>query len=352
MDKYGIDSQKLIYHPRRVAEWLEGGLIYPLYIEVGPVARCQQNCVFCAFDYLKNKNGAILDENYCKVLTMHASQMGVKAIMYAGEGEPLLHPGIETIVSNTKMHNIDVSMTTNGVKLDERRTLRFLPFLNWLRFSVDAATPETYAKVHGCRKEHFARLDSNIRRTVEIKRELHANCTIGVQAVLIPQNEDEITRLARLAWSWGVDYFAVKPFSKHPSSICDFDMEYGRLKVLEEQLRPIATDDFKIIFRVNAMEKLDQSRPYEECLALSFATYVDAAGYVYPCSMFLGQVEYTYGNIYEECFPAIWEGKRRQCVMARLRQEGVDRCREICRLDEVNRYLWALKHPPEHVNFI
>jgi hypothetical protein len=30
----------------------------------------------------------------------------------------------------------------------------------------------------------------------------------------------------------------------------------------------------------------------------------------------------------------------------------VSRCRVNCRMDEINRYLWDLKSPPEHVNFI
>ena len=27
-------------------------------------------------------------------------------------------------------------------------------------------------------------------------------------------------------------------------------------------------------------------------------------------------------------------------------------CREACRLDEINKYLYEIKHPGEHVNFI
>ena len=27
-------------------------------------------------------------------------------------------------------------------------------------------------------------------------------------------------------------------------------------------------------------------------------------------------------------------------------------CKVSCRMDEVNRYLWELRVPPEHVNFI
>jgi hypothetical protein len=30
----------------------------------------------------------------------------------------------------------------------------------------------------------------------------------------------------------------------------------------------------------------------------------------------------------------------------------LSRCMPTCRNDAVNRFLWRLKHPPEHVNFI
>lgn len=43
-DSYRIDSQKLIYHPRRVTQFLDAGedwekakKVYPIYVEVSPV---------------------------------------------------------------------------------------------------------------------------------------------------------------------------------------------------------------------------------------------------------------------------------------------------------------------------
>ena len=42
---------------------------------------------------------------------------GVKSIMFAGEGEPLLHPDIADMVNYAKQCSIDSSFTTNGVRL-------------------------------------------------------------------------------------------------------------------------------------------------------------------------------------------------------------------------------------------
>ncbi len=36
MDKYRIDSQKLMFHVPRINDWLNGETIYPLYMEASP----------------------------------------------------------------------------------------------------------------------------------------------------------------------------------------------------------------------------------------------------------------------------------------------------------------------------
>jgi hypothetical protein len=59
------------------------------------------------------------------------------------------------------------------------------------------------------------------------------------------------------------------------------------------------------------------------------------------------------GNIYKNTFKQIWESEKHKKLL-RFANEKLDsgKCRVNCRMDEVNRYLWELKHPPAHVNFI
>ena len=82
-------------------------------------------------------------------------------------------------------------------------------------------------------------------------------------------------------------------------------------------------------------------------------THIDAAGDVWPCVAHIGAPGFSYGNIYEQTFEAIWNGDRRKQVVARMNDMDISAvCREACRLDEINKYLDELKHPGEHVNFI
>ena len=60
----------------------------------------------------------MIAKSYASLSQMGAN--GVKSVMYAGEGEPLLHKDISAIVNHAKASGIDNAFTTNGVHLTQR----------------------------------------------------------------------------------------------------------------------------------------------------------------------------------------------------------------------------------------
>ena len=354
MDKLRIDSHKLIYHPQRVCQWLEGKNIYPIYIEIAPSGACNHRCIFCGLDYIGYKKQYINTACLNRFLET-ASQKGVKSIMYAGEGEPLLHKDITEIVNKTKENNIDAAITTNGVYLTEEFSDKALESLSWARVSLNAGKKETYAKIHRTKEEDFVSVINNIKYAVEIRDKNRLSVVIGAQILLLPQNFREITTLAKILKDIGADYLIIKPYSKHPLSKNDLNTDIPEREIndIREKLSQIETERFNIIFREHTLEKLSQEKPYRRCLGISFWTYINANGDVYACSSFLGDENFCFGNICRQDFEQIWEGEKRKRIMDRINNElDARNCRQACRLDEINRYLWQLKHPPEHVNFI
>lgn len=366
MDKFLIDSHKLIYHPRRVADLLDVGDawsrakgIYPIYMELAPVGACNHRCTFCAVDYIGYK-AVMLDYDMLAQRIPEMGRLGVKSIMYAGEGEPLLHKRINDIVALTKSSGIDVSFTTNGVLLNDAFVERSLGKVSWIKVSLNAGTAESYAAIHRTKPRDFDRVVDNLRRAVAFKRVHGLQTTIGVQAVLLPENAGDMAELARICRDdIGADYLVVKPYSQHLSSDTRLyeKLNYDRYQALEAELAPYGTADFQVVYRGHTIRKHQEApeQRYQKCHATPFLWgYVMADGRVFGCSAYLLDERFEYGNINDASFQDIWEGDKRRENFRFVRHEmDIRECRRNCRMDEVNRYLDRLATDSvPHVNFI
>jgi len=346
-----ISNHKLMYHPERVQEWKEGGDCYPVYIEIGLTNSCNHRCVFCALDFLKGK-GKFIDKEVMLKSLREMGEKGVKAIMFAGEGESVLHPDIGLFVKTATENGIDVSITTNGVALTKEKIKEILPHLSWIRFSIDSGSRENYAQIHGTSPEDFEKLIENLKECVRLKKELGLKVVIGTQFLMIPHNRDEAVKLAELLKEIGIDNLQIKPYSKHPDSVNDLIIDSKEYNEIENQLKKFDSDEFRIFFRKATIERIQEGINYPECYGLPFFALIDAKGNIIPCNLFYDNDEFTYGNLNEKSFSEIWEGEKRKEILKKLKSRGCEDCRKGCRLDVINRYLHRLKNPELHDNFI
>lgn len=363
-DKYAIDSHKLIYHPQRVAQWLEAGrdwakasVVYPIYVEISPIGACNHRCTFCAVDYI-GYNSDKLDVDILKIRLNEMGQLGVKSVMFAGEGEPMLHKRIIEMVQAAHAAGIDVAFTTNATALTEQFVEEALPLISWIKVSINAGSAATYANIHRCHEKDFSRVIKNLQGAVAAKKKRGLSCVLGAQSILLPENAAEMATLAQLCRDEiGLDYLVVKPYSQHSFSETRVyqEMDYTPLLAMEQQLASYDTPSFQVIFRGHAMKKYTEANAYETCHATPFVwAYVMASGAVYSCSAYLLDKKFELGNLHIDSFKAIWEGPRRRENFEFV-QNGLDikDCRRNCRMDEINRYLNALhENSIPHVNFI
>lgn len=354
-DSYLIDGHKLTYHPREVARWMRGEDVFPLYVEISPAGGCNHRCVFCALDYL-GYAPRFLDTAVLRERLSEMGRLGVRSVLFGGEGEPLLHKDLVELAVHAKGSGIDVALTTNGVLLSEPVAAGLVPVASWIKVSLNAGDAATYAALHRTRESDFELVLANIARTASLVASTGAGCAVGVQAILLPENAGGMETLAARARDAGADYLVVKSYSQHGRSVTRryerFD--YSPYLELSERLGRFATDRFKVIVRTRAMRKLSEGdRGYDRCLALPFWAYVDSGGGVWGCSAHLGDDRFRYGSLCEQAFAEIWLGEKRRRLNEFVSGEfDPAACRRNCRMDEVNRYLWSLRHPPAHVNFI
>jgi radical SAM protein with 4Fe4S-binding SPASM domain len=359
-DPLALDEQKLFYFPQRIGQWLDAGArwnklksIYPVYVEVSPAGACNHRCIFCALDFMGYRPH-FLDRAGYRAFAGVAARNGVRSIMFCGEGEPLLNPDLAAMVKETKILGIDVAITTNGTLLNRRFCEAALPYLGWIKISLDAGSAPTHASIHRCSERDFGAIMDNIATAVQTKRRRRLACDIGVQVLLLPENAAEVLPVARAVKKIGVDYFVVKPYSPGLRGRAFRKPDYAGYERLAARVEGLSDGTFHATFRARAFAALQSGgRPYRACNAVPFFwAYVATNGDVYGCHNFMHKREFCLGNIGRQSFDRIWEGARRKSSWRKMRRMSTDACRINCRMDGVNRYLERISHPQKNFTFI
>lgn len=357
MKDYRIDSHKLIFHPNRVSDWIQGKEIYPINAEIGLAGACNHRCIFCTIDYMGYKPKVLsLEITHTRFQEMQVK--GLKSILFAGTGEPLLNKEAPDIINDTKSMGIDVALSTNGVLFTEDVAKECMDSISWIRFSTSAGTEDTYKKIHRGKDGDLERVFTNLYNAAQLKKKHNMKTILGVQIVMIPENIDEIVILAKKAKELGADQFSVKSFGWQPLSLSNLKQEIDRKTFYEnreeiiQKLEELNDENFRALYRLNRMSKAKEGKCYTECYAMPFHINIDSNGDVWPCCTLIGMENMCFGNIYKNSFEEIWLSEQRKQVIQSLNDMKLAICTPECRLDDMNRYLHELKYPNEHVNFI
>jgi len=345
-----LDGTKLLYHLERLNAWNKGLPVFPVFVEISPVGFCNQACIFCAYEYLTRSPGR-LDTKRTLSLLDECKRLGVRAVFFSGEGEPLLHPDAVKMIAHAHAKGLDCALNTNGILFTGEVSQKILKCLSWVRFSVNAGSAASYRRIHQAGRDDFKVLLKNLKDAVRIKRKGGLAVSLGVQLVYLGQGFAEILGFAKTLKDIGLDYFAVKQFNKHPLSSYNVKVKSGEIEKLKF-IEGLSGKNFQVAIR-QGFDAAASKRNYKKCLGFDFFAEVKCDGGVYPCGPLLGIKRYCYGSIYESSFKEIWLGKRRKKVVADIHAHlDIDQCMPNCRLHTINDFLWKLKSVPAHVNFI
>lgn len=113
-------------------------------------------------------------------------------IRYTSNGEPLIHPkGYELIKYAVDNSNTFVCLTTNGTVMNEKKTKQLLDSgIHMIDISIDAFTPETYAKVRVGGDLNLT--SANVSRLIKWVKEGNYKTKVVVSFVEQPENTHEV----------------------------------------------------------------------------------------------------------------------------------------------------------------
>ncbi len=355
MQEYNFDGQKLIYHPDRLNQFLKKGDCFPLYMEISVIGNCNHRCIFCAYDYIGYPNRKIETKRLLGLIG-ELADCGLKSLLYAGEGEPLLHPDIVKFISRSKKCGIDCGIYTNGQLLNKRLAQELLPRLTFLRFSFNAGTAENYSRIHRVKPFAFAEVLNNMKQAAGIKKKENLGVDIGLQYVLVKENLEDLVEAIEVSKDAGIDYFVIKPHvlqSPLQSYRKSAKFSAEKIKKIFDRAESFSDKNFKVIARRLSFENYGK-RNYSRCYGTSFISTLNSAGGVAACLPYWDRKRFIFGNIYKSTFRKIWEGSQRRRIKEFLENRfDAKKCPSNCRSHAINTFLSEIKNPKvKHVNFI
>ena len=352
---YVFDTHKLIYHLDRVNDLIQKGFCMPLHIDISPSGACDVKCVFCLFRYLKEQGKQIdvMPREILINLVKDSAEVGIRSILFAGDGEPFTNPALPEAITTAGEVGIDCAVATHGGLIKEHQIKQILEGLTWIRFSVAAATAETYSKLYIISPKRYDKVLRNMAIAVETKEKYNLPVTVGTVYLLLPENRHELVAAAERAVELGLDYLYVKKYQNIPENPYQFDFDmYDDMEDIYQEAEALSTPKTAIVVRRNMI--CVHEKPYDHCLAIPFITHVGSDSRCYTCAPKIGLPEGCYGDLRKNRLPEILNSDQyRKLVKHFAEQLDVhDKCPETCKQDYMNRWLWQIKNPPQHVNFI
>lgn len=307
----------------------------PFYVYLSLSNVCNANCVFC--DVRTNT------EKRCNIDVIKTidelSNLGTQYIHFTGGGEPFVNDDIFKYLDYCTKKGIKIILISNGLNIDEKKIKLMSDYnIKAIFFSIDSHQSEIHdslRRVNG--------LWDKVTTNINLIKKYMPNVKIVLNHVLNKTNIDNFEEFIKMKNQFDFDYI-------NPIVIKDYDELFFTEKQINNYNNKL--DHYYNLARTLGLEFLSDNINFFnkkvsslgdrfnnidlKCLYPSFCAFIDApTGFVYPCdcSIHRDRKIYKIGELKNQSFKEVWEGKLRNELKRRLLNSELD-CKTKC--DEAN----------------
>src|SRR3990167_5470112 len=263
---------------KAIDKWLNGrgDLPPPIEVSIDPIAQCNLNCYYCNSQrYLKDEpiTSKPMKRQALRDNIQEWARWGIDGFCFGGGGESLLNRDIWTLPSWIAALGKQSSVVTNGTIMNDTLAGE-LCYCRWVGFSVDAATSDTYFKIHQVSGDTLFKVLDNIKFLIARRgKEGWPRLDIAYKFLVLPENKHEITQACSIAKSLGVNDFHVRPADLERKDYRGKKAQYTEAELTDiqeqyEECQKMTTDTFRV-FTVS--HKFDSQRhakhEFQHCYA-------------------------------------------------------------------------------------
>jgi radical SAM protein with 4Fe4S-binding SPASM domain len=280
----------------------------PLFLQIEPTIQCNLECAFCINPFLPRKRASLSVADFEQILEQIPSTIKISLV---GIGESFMNKDLWAIIRRAKARGLSIGTTSNGTILTERILEEIVDCgLDWLNFSVDGATKETYERMRpGANYEDML---SNIRRVVAAF-DGRPRPELAIWFLATRENVDELPDMVDLTGSLGISSLNTQGVHYWGSNDWhDRANEANRVENLSATLLETKrrADAVRIEFKWHNIPDIRAGR---QCKWPWKGAYITADGFVTPCcENGSDPARINFGNIFQRPFAEIWNSSEYQ----------------------------------------
>lgn len=179
---------------------------YKLF-QIEPSLECNLECVMCPWSGLRPDEAQMSWGTFTRIAEYFHLAQGVDL---TGGGEPTIHPRLPDMVRAAKEAGCEVGFSTNGTLLDPGLAEALVSLgQDWISFSVDAATPQTYERIR--QGAEFETVMRNIETLRDVKNARRSKAPKMMMVfVMMHENFHELPIYVDLARELGIEQIIFK----------------------------------------------------------------------------------------------------------------------------------------------
>ena len=306
---------KIFHFGSKLKDIAKGIFSSPIHVRLKPTNRCTHKCYYCCYRtdklYLSQcfRDNDEIPQDKMKEIITDFGRMQVKAVTLSGGGEPLYYPYFIETIKGLSAAGVKIGVLTNGSLLKGKTALVLGEEADWVRISMDAANPDTYAKTRNVSVKEFNNICTNI---YNFSKNMKKRCQLGVHFIVTRVNCREIYKFLKLMKKIGVGHV------KLSEAVISTKREENRreyrpiLHLVRQQINKGVTDltdnNFTIIDKFDYFKGDDSSynKRYTHCCFSECMTVIGADMNVYACQDKAYTRSGKLGSIKNKSFREIW----------------------------------------------
>ncbi len=308
---------------------------------------CNLGCKFCWYHSGKSKAGKVekkyIDQAVFNKVISDCRSLGTEAILFSGEGEPLLHPNINGLIESVRACGMGLSINSNGILIDSLPS-NILRCVSNFNINLSETGGRSHSSMHCGDNGSFDKVINNCRYVAAL-REKYGRPRLGIVFIINRHNFRHMRDALALAIGLGADSLRFKLASVNKKSkrvaltrpfLDGLRHQTRRLlavkvpKTLKTNIPAFANillnarfyDTCRdVFFKHGYFRTFYFDRFFEpgfKCQVGWFLALIDIRGNVFLCC---NNQQFIVGNIFKDSFSDIWNGRSAQIARLKMKHD-------------------------------